>query len=100
MPTDRQRPSRTDIDRRIVSSGSEVYASAAAAVAALKQKRRSIWVQVRGASAFSFFVRLSHGKSSSSSVTVLENVLDKRVSYFNSVVVVAVAADDDDDSSG
>lgn len=93
MPTDRQRPSRTDIDRRIVSSGSEVYASA---VAALKQKRRSIWVQVRGASAFSFFVRLSHGKSSSSSVTVLENVLDKRVSYFNSVVVVA----DDDDSSG
>lgn len=97
MPTDRQRPSRTDIDRRIVSSGSEVYASAA--VAALKQKRRSIWVQVRGASAFSFFVRLSHGKSSSS-VTVLENVLDKRVSYFNSVVVVAVAADDDDDSSG
>lgn len=96
MPTDRQRPSRTDIDRRIASSGSEVYASAAAA---LKQKRRSIWVQVRGASAFSFFVRLSHGKSSSS-VTVLENVLDKRVSYFNSVVVVAVAADDDDDSSG
>lgn len=97
MPTDRPKPDNAPPALISTgSSGSEVYASAA--VAALKQKRRSIWVQVRGASAFSFFVRLSHGKSSSS-VTVLENVLDKRVSYFNSVVVVA-AADDDDDSSG
>lgn len=96
MPTDRPKPDNAPPALISTgSSGSEVYASA---VAALKQKRRSIWVQVRGASAFSFFVRLSHGKSSTS-VTVLENVLDKRVSYFNSVVVVAVA-DDDDDSSG